>query len=73
VFESIVYKNLIHLLKNIIIEDQYGFIFSRYSTFNFLFSILIFLQYVLYAFSARYQVEIYINIDFSEAFDKIRP
>ena len=65
-FESIVSKKLNPIFKNIIIDEQHGFITGRSTTTN----LLILQHHILDAFKAGHQVDV-IYTDFSKAFDKI--
>lgn len=66
IFESIVYKKINPLFKNIIIDDQHGFVSNKSTATN----LLVFQHYVLDAFKLGHQVDV-IYTDFSKAFDKI--
>lgn len=65
-FESIISKKLIPIFKNIIIDEQHGFMSSRSTCTN----LLVLQHYLLDAFKAGLQVDV-IYTDFSKAFDKI--
>lgn len=65
-FESIISKKLYPMFKNIIIDEQHGFMTGRSTTTNF----LVFQSYVLDAFKAGRQIDV-IYTEFSKAFDNI--
>lgn len=66
VFESILYSNIYAQVKNIIIDEQHGFMRCRSTSTN----LCLFSEYVSNAFANKIQADV-IYTDFSKAFDTV--